>query len=202
MSKPPDPHRRSDILKAAREIFARDGFTDARMSDIAESAGVAKGTVYLYFPSKEALVTALCEDYLNRISDLMDATMGHCTIEETIRTLVHKTMAMAGEEADILQIIELRSSINKQGNPLKADMILLDKATSFIERQISEGMIAQIDARALAEVMSGLIEWACRACFIWKMADAQRYENVIVDILIRSLVPHSKPGLLDAVSLW
>ncbi len=41
-----------EIIEAARRVFAAKGFNNATMDDIAETAGVAKGTVYLYFPSK------------------------------------------------------------------------------------------------------------------------------------------------------
>jgi TetR/AcrR family transcriptional regulator len=44
--------RCSEILEAARKVFARRGFAGATVEEIAETAGVAKGTVYLYFPSK------------------------------------------------------------------------------------------------------------------------------------------------------
>jgi AcrR family transcriptional regulator len=47
------------ILDAALEVFAQKGFAEARLDDVAARAGVAKGTIYLYFPSKEALFEAL-----------------------------------------------------------------------------------------------------------------------------------------------
>src|SRR5919205_4147296 len=47
------------ILDAALEVFSEKGFADARLDDVAARAGVAKGTIYLYFASKEALFEAL-----------------------------------------------------------------------------------------------------------------------------------------------
>lgn len=52
--------RCTEILEAAKQVFARKGFHDATMDDVAEEAGVAKGTLYLYFRSKrEIFVEAL-----------------------------------------------------------------------------------------------------------------------------------------------
>ena len=51
--------RAAELLEAALDVFAEKGFAAARMEDIAARAGVAKGTVYLYFPSKEAVFEAL-----------------------------------------------------------------------------------------------------------------------------------------------
>ncbi|MGH8120016.1 MAG: TetR/AcrR family transcriptional regulator [Gammaproteobacteria bacterium] len=47
--------RPNEILKAALEVFTTHGYAATRIDDVAERAGVAKGTIYLYFPSKEEL---------------------------------------------------------------------------------------------------------------------------------------------------
>src|SRR3954447_19704252 len=52
--KPPET-RRSDIVSAALRLFAAKGFAATRLDDVAEAAGIAKGTVYLYFETKEEL---------------------------------------------------------------------------------------------------------------------------------------------------
>lgn len=54
--------RPQEILQAALSVFADKGFAAARMDDIAARAGVSKGTIYLYFPSKEAVFKALLRE--------------------------------------------------------------------------------------------------------------------------------------------
>ena len=51
--------RQADILNAALDEFSRHGFEGARMEDVARNARVSKGTVYLYYPTKQALFEAL-----------------------------------------------------------------------------------------------------------------------------------------------
>jgi AcrR family transcriptional regulator len=55
MARPRDPDKRRRILDAAVRVFSRDGYRRAAVSDIADEAGVAKGGLYLYFPSKVVL---------------------------------------------------------------------------------------------------------------------------------------------------
>src|SRR5262245_6666341 len=56
-------NRRACILKAARCVFARQAYADTVVDDIAAQAGIAKGTLYLYFKSKEEIfLAALIED--------------------------------------------------------------------------------------------------------------------------------------------
>ncbi|MCC6777008.1 MAG: TetR/AcrR family transcriptional regulator [Hyphomicrobiales bacterium] len=59
--------RREAILAAALDEFAARGFADARLDDVAEHDGVAKGTIYLYFPDKESLFQELVRSMLTPI---------------------------------------------------------------------------------------------------------------------------------------
>ena len=63
MSPRPDvsSERKSQILDAAEQVFTRKGFDEARMDDIAEETGVSKGTLYLYFKSKDDLIVAILD---------------------------------------------------------------------------------------------------------------------------------------------
>src|SRR5262249_21205413 len=54
--------RPADILRAALDAFVENGFAATRLEDIAERAGVSKGTLYLYFESKEALFKAVIRE--------------------------------------------------------------------------------------------------------------------------------------------
>lgn len=68
LASPKREARYRQLLQAAMKIFARDGIDGASVADIAEAAGVAKGSVYLYFDSKEALAGDLVR-YLFTIED-------------------------------------------------------------------------------------------------------------------------------------
>src|SRR6185369_6908217 len=57
-----DPEKRKRILQAAIQTFGRRGFHEARIAEIASAAGVAEGTVYLYFKNKEDLLGVVFEE--------------------------------------------------------------------------------------------------------------------------------------------
>ncbi len=59
----PRERKRAAILRAAVEVFAKRGYVGARMREVAERAGVADGTLYLYFRGKEALLIATLEEH-------------------------------------------------------------------------------------------------------------------------------------------
>lgn len=64
--------RQETILKAACGVFVRDGFHSASMKDICAAAGMSPGSVYRYYPSKEALIEALIESDRTRWLAVMD----------------------------------------------------------------------------------------------------------------------------------
>ncbi|WP_144118721.1 TetR/AcrR family transcriptional regulator [Catellatospora sichuanensis] len=64
--------RRQQILDAARACFARNGFHATSMQDVISEAGLSVGAFYRYFKSKEELVTAIAEQVIGRVSDLLD----------------------------------------------------------------------------------------------------------------------------------
>jgi len=61
--------RCAEILEAARKVFSKKGFNDTTVDDIAEAAGVAKGTVYLYFRSKREIYLAALTQGIARLNE-------------------------------------------------------------------------------------------------------------------------------------
>jgi AcrR family transcriptional regulator len=83
--------RCAEILAAARRIFATKGFRDATVDDIAAEAGIAKGTVYLYYPSKKEMYLAALkqglEELRQRTGAAMQAAVGaHAKLRAFVRT--------------------------------------------------------------------------------------------------------------------
>ncbi len=83
-------HRPQEILDAAFEEFTRNGYASTRLDDVAKRLGVTKGTIYLYFPSKEALFEAAIRHVSTPISEMLaaaEAATGSCA-DRLRRTLV------------------------------------------------------------------------------------------------------------------
>jgi AcrR family transcriptional regulator len=69
--------RPDEVLDAALDLFIEKGFAAARVEDIAKRAGLSKGAVYLYFPSKEAIMEALVRRAVVPIAETAAAAVGH-----------------------------------------------------------------------------------------------------------------------------
>ncbi len=83
------PDRYQQILDAAERVFGEYGFAQARIETIAEHAGVAKGTVYLYFKGKDDLYASLVEDRVEQFAAMISAEMANAdNLSEAIRSFV------------------------------------------------------------------------------------------------------------------
>ncbi|MGB9166446.1 MAG: TetR/AcrR family transcriptional regulator [Rhodomicrobium sp.] len=78
--RPSQDERRAAILAAALDVFAENGFAAARLDDVAQKAGVAKGTLYLYFPDKEALFEALLQGLVSPVLERIQALSADQTL--------------------------------------------------------------------------------------------------------------------------
>ncbi|MFG1401726.1 TetR/AcrR family transcriptional regulator [Xanthobacter sediminis] len=87
--------RRRAILEAALAEFAAHGFAVTRLDDVARRAGVAKGTIYLYFSDKEALFRALVEENISSV--LLDAGALVSRFPGTTRELLERLMALMAD---------------------------------------------------------------------------------------------------------
>jgi AcrR family transcriptional regulator len=86
----PADERRQQLLAVACDLFARSGFHETSMDDIAEGAGVTKPVLYQHFPSKRALYLELLEDTGRRLLDRLGeatarVTSGRARVEEGFR---------------------------------------------------------------------------------------------------------------------
>jgi TetR/AcrR family transcriptional regulator, fatty acid metabolism regulator protein len=105
--------KRARIIDAAVAVFAEKGFHAARVSDVAKRAGVADGTIYLYFKNKEDLLLSLFEDKMaGLIADLDAAWTGIDDPLARMRAYAQhhfRQLAAHPELAQVLQV-ELRQS--------------------------------------------------------------------------------------------
>jgi AcrR family transcriptional regulator len=86
--------RKREILLAAAQIFTAQGLSIARMDDIAAAAGISKGTVYLYYPSKEKLIEALLHQLFEPLEAALNALhASDAPIRERLRQYAHDTIA-------------------------------------------------------------------------------------------------------------
>ncbi len=121
--------KRERILSAAERIFARHGFFAAKVSDVAKDAGVADGTIYLYFKSKDDLLISLFERRMQQVNDTLRAAIeGVKSPREQLRAFIQAYLQLVHDEPSAAEVltIELRQSskfMKEYENPQFADFL-------------------------------------------------------------------------------
>jgi AcrR family transcriptional regulator len=114
---------RARLLVAAKGVFEEDGFIEARISDIAEQAGLSHGSFYHYFESKEEIFREVAES----VEDQLCAPLGgvifdpesHAPPEEPIRQALRRHLESYRKESKIIGVIEQMARYDKQVNALR-----------------------------------------------------------------------------------
>jgi TetR/AcrR family fatty acid metabolism transcriptional regulator len=104
--------KRDRILTAAERIFARHGFFAAKVSDVAKEAGVADGTIYLYFKSKDDLLISLFERRMAQLNAALKEAIAGKPPREQLRAFVRTYLQLVHDEPSAAEVltIELRQS--------------------------------------------------------------------------------------------
>jgi AcrR family transcriptional regulator len=164
----PETERRKQILGAARKVFIKNGFASTRVEDVAKEAGLSKGAVYFYFPSKREL-------FLGAV--LADHEAAYNLLEEIERT-------EAPALAKLIQIgahyaMRFASSPAQEDQPTRFFIIMCELATRDVDLQqecqglherfvgaitrilaqgIYEGAFREMDPHAIAQLLKATID--------------------------------------------
>jgi len=106
--------KRKNILEAAIRIFARNGYFNSRVSEIAKEAGVADGTIYIYFQSKEEVLAAIFEEALQQFIAISKETLKEVhDPAKKLETIAHLQLKYLGSNRDLAMVfqIEFRHNI-------------------------------------------------------------------------------------------
>jgi AcrR family transcriptional regulator len=194
--------RPEEIVDAALAEFTERGFEAARMEDIAKAAGISKAAIYLYFPSKVALLEALIEAKIGPIARQAEtlAAAGHADPVTALRMMAN---VAAHRIADPKLLAVPRLVIGLSGRfPEIADYYrthVAEKARtaleSLIAAGIAKGVIRDVDVRAVARAFIGPLFFEAMWTHILRgdstLSDPQRLIEQHFDILLNGLEPRA-----------
>jgi AcrR family transcriptional regulator len=186
--------KKTAILDAARAVFSRKGYADAAVEDVAEEAHIAKGTVYLYFKSKEEMyLAALAKDIRAMSAESRQKMEAATSFRDKLRVFLRVRLDYCKSREDFLRIYlaEYGSMFVKAPQSpylvqlLRENMRYLARVA---EEAIESGEIAPAPAGALAaaiyDISRGLIE---RRLLGWKEFQAPDEIEFPVELLMSGM---------------
>ena len=151
-----DSAKRMQILDGARRCFLAQGFDGASMNDIVKAAGVSKGTVYAYFPSKERLFEALVFHDRRRQAEEMMAIESHGRLIEDVLTELGLRMVRLFTSPESISwvrtVVAIGDKFPEVGRAFfeAGPAYSVKKVAQFLETKIADGTLRNVDAELAA----------------------------------------------------
>lgn len=187
--------KRGRILRAAIEVFADKGFFAARMNDVAKTAEVADGTLYLYFEGKEHLLESVFDDVLGRFIDLLEQELeGLDDPVDKLRVMVRLHLDEVGQDRALAHVLQIETrhsrrfmhlfTRGKLGEYLNLLRGIIEEGQEMgrFRRDISPGLVTNVVFGAVDEAVTS-----------WLLADEPgdlaRHIDPLLRLLTEGLLP-------------
>jgi len=191
--------RPTEILDAALLLFGERGFSCTRLEDVARQAGVSKGTVYLYFESKEALFRAMVRNKVGAaVAEVRETIRQHTGTSEALLRLVMERLWRGMREEDKARLSRLVHSELANFPELarfyftEVVVPVRELVSEIIARGVAKGEFAAVEPRLVARTIClSLVHWAANQRFLSefdsaRFSDAEVFEGVS-DLMVRGL---------------
>jgi TetR/AcrR family fatty acid metabolism transcriptional regulator len=189
-----DKHER--ILNAAVRVFAKKGFHGTRVAEIAKAAGVADGTIYLYFQSKDDVLVSLFEDRVERLLTYMRDELPKCPgAAAKLRRIIELQLGLLEGERELAEVITV---ILRQSSKLMKEYAA-PKFNAYLEavaKVVAEGQAAgefrqDVSPSLVARAIFGALDGVA---LTWALGKADRGGLVrsagqLSEIVLRGLSP-------------
>ena len=108
-------NRRSQIIKAAEKVFARKGFAEATISDVAREAGLSDATIYEYFPSKEDLLFSIPGDTTQQGNEILSFHLNYVRgAANKLRSIIYHYLWFYENNEDYASVVMLVLKTNRK----------------------------------------------------------------------------------------
>ena len=159
--------KRQAIIEAALDIFAKQGYEETTIAQIAAAAGVAVGTVYLYFHNKREIYTQASIDWTNRLAvALRDPRILSLPIRQVPRAMIETVFHLCHQKSNRMSIFQVDIQSREELQQHKdADGAISSAIDAFLRSTIENGQLAPFDTMMYAKLLFGLVHSALFECF-------------------------------------
>src|SRR6266699_391620 len=155
--------KRERILRAAIDVFAQSGYFNAKVSDIAKAAGVADGTIYLYFDGKEDLLVTVFREHTRNYLQSLERELAHVRRpEERIRIAIRHHLESLGRDRNLAIVaqVELRHSLKFMSLLSQQEVAdYLNMIRKIVEHGQAEGTFRRnLHPQLVAKAIFGIVD--------------------------------------------
>ena len=188
----PDSAKRRQIMEGARRAFLADGFDGASMNDIARVAGVSKGTLYVYFDSKEQLFEALIREERHQQAErLCDFSMDDPDMRAVLVNFGRRLIEMLTRPdsmSHLRTVIAASAKFPQLGRAFyeAGPCFGAQRLAQYLRRRSDEGLLEIADPERVAWQFLALCKAETHSPLLFRMVD--EVEPQFIDAAVKSAV--------------
>ncbi|MFZ4810499.1 MAG: TetR/AcrR family transcriptional regulator [Ilumatobacteraceae bacterium] len=151
--------RKQQLLDAAAVLFSSKGYSNTRIADICTAAGVAKGLVYWYFPTKEAIFAELVRSMRTRLRRAQAGAMDPDADPVTrIRQGTVASVVFMAEHRAYFALLDVERADDEVAGVLQAGSdVYMGDVVALVEQAQAQGLVADVDPHLLATGVLGAV---------------------------------------------
>ena len=147
------------VLKAAQKLFARNGYDGTTTKELAETAGIAEGTLFRHFTNKKAiLVEVATNGWIELLTDLL-TELSEMANYEAISHVMYKRMLRLGDNYDMMRVCFMEVQLHPDlRDRIRSEVIekMTDVAEAFFQTAMERGVYRRMNPRVIAQVFLGM----------------------------------------------
>ena len=186
-----EAHKRQSIQDAVVRLMCREGISAVTMERVAQEVGIAKGTVYLYYETKEELLEAVKESSLEPLREKIEAILsGPGTPEKRLRTVPTRYLSYFDEHRDLFRILLFDRQAPARNARYRSTRYrrLVDATARVIAEGVEAGAFREIDTQSVgAMFLDSIIALVNQRLAAEKPAAVEDDAALVGDIFIRGL---------------
>ncbi|PSB35224.1 TetR/AcrR family transcriptional regulator [Stenomitos frigidus] len=159
--RPPSPETetRDRILKSALRLFAKLGYDGTTTRDLAESSGVAEGTLFRHFPNKKAiLIEVATQGWVEILTDLL-TELSEMGSYKAVAQVMRRRMLNLHKNADMLKVCFMEAQFHPElRDRIQIEVInkMTDVAEVFFQSAMDQGIYRRMNPKIVARVFLGM----------------------------------------------
>jgi AcrR family transcriptional regulator len=178
------------ILTTAAKLFAKKPFHEVLMNDIADKAGIAKGTIYRHYANKDELFSALAFSYMEKMTEGLKVTVaGQQPPLERLRMMIFGIVKMIREHSDFFQVMqrnECNMGSNQRGEFFQRRNTIRACFVKVLDEAIDAGVLkSPFSSSHICDMLLGMIRGVLR--FAQPQPEPAETAEMMMHLLVHGL---------------
>jgi AcrR family transcriptional regulator len=184
-----DPRdKRLAILHAARELFASRGYEETTIAQIAQAAGVAVGTVYLYFANKHDILMDVCLVLNEEIARVIESpAIFALPLRQVPRAIIEASFRSCRENMRFMSYYQIEPQSSSEAERLRAaNQQIADALDTFFQALVVQEILPPFPTAAYAELLNDLVSATLKQCFALEHGEREHfYREGVIELIDR-----------------